>query len=1466
MRTFRGWGLWVAALLAAWPLVATAARTPDAAAAADPLISPEEMLSVDQVRPGMKGVGKSVFRGTRIEEFPVTVLGVLRKMDFDGDMILIRIDGGYPVTSGSGVSQGMSGSPIFVEGRLIGALAFAWPFAREPVAGVTPIAQMLENYRPGAAPRPPDTIVSGDLRPEGGPLVLGGHTFSRATVVSEAGLAPAPGGDRLYLAPVATPVMLSGMGRAGVERVRRRLARWGAVAQPGPGHAELPPDERPRIEPGAAVGVELLGGDVNATAIGTVTWVRGEHVVAFGHPMFGLGSVDLPMTTAFVHGVISSQEVSFKLGSAVERVGTISQDRNWSIGGRVGACARTVPAEFQVADVERGTRRTYRVEAAVHRDLTAAFLYDALLNAVGSVSPPERGTTRAVVEVWPRGLPPIRRENLFSVGDRRSAFEQLFADPFSNLPVSELLTIMETLENNSFGAVPVERVRVSVEVSEQRRTATIERAYTDRNRVRPGERVKIGVVIQPLNAPREVREFDVEVPRNIPGGRLQIGVAGGGGADRVRQFLQIGSPVAKTLPQLIARITDREQNSDLTLEVAQPVMGVSVEGRELPNLPNVVVEVLTGASPTGIRIARSHLRQVHSTPWVLSGAQLLSLQVDADEKDKAGAALQPGAPLGGGITSLADLFRLGVPGDLGEGGTESGQEGQEGQDEARLPGGPLRRGPRSSPGAGRPRPVQAAEPKMPSFEELERILAGEETGDAAGDAPAAETPVRKGLARPPGVWRHAALIDFAGGRQEGVLISSKGELALAPEAVPLLSTADRLFWAQASEAGAPLYVGGWLDAGVERIDTPGGASTRLAVPGEVAVTALAGDGSGGVYGAAEPSGTIYHWSRAGERRVHSLLPDTRVWALLRVGQELYAGTGSDGRLYRIHAGGRAEVVFTAPDRHILALAADPAGGVYCGTYPRGKVYRVREGAVTPIYEVPAATVTALACDAQGNLFIGTSPRATVVRVAPNGEVRTLFLSPEKHVLSLMVEPDGSVVAAMGAPGRVYRIAPDRTAQTLWDPQAAYVLSLSREAGGGFTAVTAGPSRVVRLAPRTTGRGTFTSTVLNAGAAARWGVLRWQGAPAGVEIRTRSGSTAYPDSTWSDWSAPAAGAGGSPVASPPGQYLQYQVTLSAKGAADRPLLRSLELFYRARNRAPALVLTSPAAGEVMSGTRTVRWAAHDPDRDRLQFDLYAAPEGTDRWIRVGGRLGPAGDPEESEEAAQPEGAEGAAGQQAPLPGQPSTLARRIPVRGSTWAAAAHAPRRARRIQAGGAAPPRPPAKSPAQATDAAPEPPGGADESEEPEGGLSLVWDTRKLADGRYRLRLTATDAPTSPDEPATAEALTELLVVDNLAPRLLLPHRLGSAPPALVPVRDGGTYVASAEYRVDGGAWIAAAAGDGIFDSRDESVRIDGARLPAGKHVLEVRARDAAGNEALSRIPYRAAAPAARPAPPRPPR
>lgn len=1471
---------------------------------AEPLLGPDEALTVDQVKPGMRGIGRSVFAGTKIESFHVTVLGVLKKIDFGGDMILIRIEDGPVVTQKTGVSAGMSGSPIYIDGKIIGALAFAWPFAREPVAGVTPIHQMLEAYQPGSAKAPPSS--TGALQPVGKPLVIAGKPITRVNVVPTAGEATAAVPGTLVMTPVATPLFVSGMGGRALQYLQQKLSRYDLVTMPGPGRVDVP--QPVKLEPGSAVGAQLVSGDVDMTAIGTVTYVKGDRVIAFGHPMFGLGAVDVPMTTAFIHGIISSQQVSFKLGSPIQMVGRVSQDRNWSIGGEVGPTPTLIPAEFAIRDVERGVSKDYKIRAVKHKQMTSMLIYSSLMNAIGSVAPPDAGTTRSTMEITAHGLPPVRRENTFSTGARSNGFEALFADPFAAFPMGELLEVLDTLENNKFGPVPVENIRVAVEVTQARDVAAIERVYADRKRVKPGEKVKVGVVIQPFNKPKETRELELTIPTNIPAGRVQIGVAGGQSASRSLGWLGVQKPQPKTLPQLLTNIVERERNSDLVIEMTLPVAGVAASGQELPNLPNSLLEVLLSANPSGVRPLRGHQRQVIPTQWTLSGGQILALQVETDERDKAGGTPMPSAVPGlSGIGSLfEELYRF-SSGD-GPGADDGLSDEDDGSLAAmarrllaerealalrRWASGVGQEVPAAEPVDSLPLSLNTQHstlrrtaafpegpPKAPSWNELEELSQKdlEEIGiqDAAASGGGSAAP-GKNVARAPAVWKQATQTEFAKGKTTNVLVTSAGELVLAPQAAKLHDSADRFLWGQAADSRGNVYVGTWLDGTVLKIDAQG-TVTSFFKTDDTAVQSLCTDAQDNLYVGTLPSGRITRIAPDGTAKLLCRLEGESIWALQvdRAGN-VYAATGSMGRLYRVTPDGTASVLFTAPDRHLTALATGPDEGIYVGTYPKGKVYHVTtDGKVRPVYEVPNAAVQSLAVDGKGNLYVGCTPRAVIMKVTPDGAAQVWYQGTDRHVMGLIAEADGTLYAAMGG-GKLYRIAPDKTAAMLFNSETSYALSLSRDAHGSLYATTAGPSRVYRIPAAAAETGNYVSPVFNASNVARWGVVRWNGSPeAGtLKLQTRTGSTAFPDATWSDWSE-AQTVPGQPSKSPVGQYAQYRALL-APGTQGPTTLRSVELFYLTRNRAPEVTVAAPVRDALWSGRKSVRWSAVDPDKDRLDAEVSYQREGTATWTRIDGDTKTT-----NLEAMLREGDnDGEAGEATPAakapaknlapPKSPSRKRSSARHKSGTAGLTRSGRRSASPHAAGPGAPPDPPAglgaTTPSAPADAAMAKLGGAEEADleaasEDGDSTEVEWITRGLPDGRYRVMVHVSDGRSNPSEPLATEKLSDWFVVDNTPPtvRRNAIQRDAQHLPASIPCVDALSYLTGADYRVDGGEWIGAACEDGIWDSPSETAHLDAKKLPAGRHAIDFRIRDAAGNSRVEKLNYTLAA--AKPAAP----
>ena len=472
-------------------LLALAAASLVAPAAA----SAQAILPLDEVRAGMTGEGRTVFAGDRIETFGVEILGVLRNPFPGRSIVLARLSGG-PLEH-TGVMQGMSGSPVYVEGRLVGAVAYAFPFSRDPICGITPFEEMLRfteapvgNSASGAADAAAGRGLAPVLRfsPEGVPS-LDPPLPGRNAAPAFAG-AGAP-------APILSPVSVSGLDPAVAGVIAPVFRQLGMEIAPGgvsvggsattgggPQRGEPagePAGEPPAPVPGSPIGAALIGGDLVMMASGTVTHVdeaTGE-VFAFGHPFTGLGTLAVPMQEARVEAAVASLANSFKLTSAGRPLGVWRQDRATGVRGELGARAPLVPLELTVGG-SRGARRTYRLELVDHDLLTPLLAFSGLMSALAQeerLSGPQ--TMRLEARLGVAGGRTLALEDVFASGASGSLQQ---AAALVAAPIALLL-------GNPLERIPVRRVEVEVSATETARTAALTRAWIESARVRPGETV-----------------------------------------------------------------------------------------------------------------------------------------------------------------------------------------------------------------------------------------------------------------------------------------------------------------------------------------------------------------------------------------------------------------------------------------------------------------------------------------------------------------------------------------------------------------------------------------------------------------------------------------------------------------------------------------------------------------------------------------------------------------------------------------------------------------------------------------------------------------------------------------------------------------------------------------------------------------------------------------------------------------
>ena len=547
------WRLCTSILLCALCVVPTAHAGEDA------------FMPVDQIKRGMSGYGLSVFQGVKIDTFGVKILGVMQDAIGPGhDLILARLSG--VDLDHTGVISGMSGSPVYVEDRLVGAIAYGWTYSKDPIGGITPIAPMLDVVQRKPVPKSPDTARrSIDFSPSG--LSGDARLPQQAT-----------------LKRLSTPVALTGFSGSASSVLQQALAPFGmdAVSSLG-GHAETV--DVP-LEAGAGLGVQLISGDRSATAVGTLTWTDGERFVGFGHPMMHIGSTEMPATSVYVHQIIPSQINSFKLGSAVRALGTVHQDRQAGIGGRMGTTSAMLPV---TVDITSGSE-TNRTEFSVihHRDMTPILVRSVLISAMESA---EKITGDAALSL---------RATIALRNGQSVEYEQFYSGSSAALVASaEAVQPMVAIARSPFTGIEVDSVHFAADVREQLSQARITGVRLSNAQLRAGQQYEVSVTLQPYRAAAFEQRIAFAMPPDTPPGPLSIVASSGDLARQLDRARRPDASVPRSASELLEQMQEPGRADNLVIEVIQPQSGLTVHGREFPSLPPSALSVLGSESSAG---------------------------------------------------------------------------------------------------------------------------------------------------------------------------------------------------------------------------------------------------------------------------------------------------------------------------------------------------------------------------------------------------------------------------------------------------------------------------------------------------------------------------------------------------------------------------------------------------------------------------------------------------------------------------------------------------------------------------------------------------------------------------------------------------------------------------------------------------------------------------------------------------
>jgi SpoIVB peptidase S55 len=588
---------------------------------------PESYWSVDEVRAGMKGYGRTVMRGTKIETFEAEVLGVLKNTSPGRDMVLCRLSGLN--LDKTGVVAGMSGSPIYLDGRLLGAVAYAWAFGKEPIAGITPFSQMhgfVEAYehRDTAEQAKPSRV---GLR---APVDVGGRSYDTVSVSEKWDVPAATSADDLCMVPLQTPLAATGFTQHSLELLRQRCRAAGVLPMQGGGAtATIATQEKNTpLQPGSPLAVAMITGDFDLSGIGTVTHVEGNRVYGWGHPYFGLGACEFPLMTGYIHTIYPRQTVSFKMGSPLRTVGVINADVSTGIAGWLDRKPDLIPVRMTVRCCPGDSTRVFNVQIVRQRSLLATLLYTALTNSVDMEGDlPEELTAELQAKVEVEGHEPLIIKDVFSGSSYSGgrAPQSLY-----NL-VSTLINI---LAYNTYKPLRINRIDCETRIEVGRRTADIDAVELDSETYAPGDTIKAGVFVRPYKGLRQRVPLLLQLPADLPEGHYTATVCDDltNARYEMRENPNLNNP--HDLDQVFEslRVQTAAKRNNLVLRVATQAVGVALDGKALPDLPPSMVQILGTSRRTGAQTMGGALVARRSTSWVVQGSESVRFVVDKNKK------------------------------------------------------------------------------------------------------------------------------------------------------------------------------------------------------------------------------------------------------------------------------------------------------------------------------------------------------------------------------------------------------------------------------------------------------------------------------------------------------------------------------------------------------------------------------------------------------------------------------------------------------------------------------------------------------------------------------------------------------------------------------------------------------------------------------------------------------------------
>ncbi len=582
-----------------------------------------QFFPVSDLKEGMKGSAWTVFRGTEPEEFQVEILGIVPgAIGPKQDMIIGRISGGS--SDRTSVFAGMSGSPVYIDGKLVGAISYSFPFSKEPICGITPIEQMLaifeKNQNQKLKPKQPHSISFAEL------AATYKTNFPKNTAIASSILTGGSSNSPLAAVagqsfqPIATPLSFNGFSQDTLNLFAPQLASAGLlpVASVG-GASQMTPLEKSTDKTllgGASVSMQLVRGDYSMAASGTVTYRDGSKIYAFGHPFLSLGTSDLPMSESHVVTVIPNLSNSFKLAVPDAMVGSMTQDRATGVFGSLGQSPKMIPVKVNL-ETSRNNQETLNFEVAKDDFLTPLLLNISVYN---SIIANERGMGDSTIEI--KGQINLKNQEPIKI-DRRFAGSQA-----SQITALAVAAPVNALLQSRFDNVDISGIDLNITSTDGSNTATLERIALDKTQIKAGETFEVQAFVRTDTGKVFSQKIPVTIPADTPAGTLMVTVGDG---SLIEQNAASKQFVPKDLGELVKTINGLKKDDRLYVQTYRVTNGAIIGSNEMPNLPPSMLATLNndrtagGFKPTVTTVLTD--QELPPADFIISGQQTLTIEI-----------------------------------------------------------------------------------------------------------------------------------------------------------------------------------------------------------------------------------------------------------------------------------------------------------------------------------------------------------------------------------------------------------------------------------------------------------------------------------------------------------------------------------------------------------------------------------------------------------------------------------------------------------------------------------------------------------------------------------------------------------------------------------------------------------------------------------------------------------------------